>query len=310
MKKLSIIVPCYNEELVIDESYKRTKKVLDSLPITAEIIYINDGSQDNTRVLLDEIAASDAKVKVIHFSRNFGHQPAVTAGINNSDADLAIILDADMQDPPELIPDILALQEKTAANVVYCVRKSREGESLFKLFTAKLFYRTMNRMSEVDFPLDTGDFRLIDRKVMDQFNQLREKGKYIRGLISWVGFKQVPFYYEREARIAGETKYPISKMLRFASLALLYFSKKPLKLVMGLGFIAVLVGIILAAWFTLGKIYGFSNAETGWTSIITTVIFFGGVQLITVGVLGQYIGILFDEIKARPEYIIDEKRNF
>lgn len=310
MNKLSVIVPCYNEEQVILESYRRTRDVVSALSIPAEIIYINDGSQDNTRALLDQIALSDPQVKVIHFSRNFGHQPAVTAGINNCDSDLAIIIDADMQDPPELIPQILELQKTSEANVVYCVRKSREGESFFKLFSAKLFYRAMNRMSEVNFPLDTGDFRLIDRKVMDEFNRFKERGKYIRGLISWVGFKQVPFYYEREARIAGETKYPLSKMIRFASIALLYFSKKPLKIAIGLGFTAVLVGIVLAIWFTLGKIYGFSNAETGWTSIITTVIFFGGVQLLTIGVLGQYIGILFDEIKARPEYIIDEKKNF
>lgn len=165
-------------------------------------------------------------------------------------------------------------------------------------------------MSEVHFPLDTGDFRLIDRKVMNEFSRFSEHGKYIRGLISWIGFKQVPFYYERKARIAGETKYPLRKMLSFASNAMLYFSKKPLKLATGLGFLSVLVGIILAAWFTLGKIYGFSNAEVGWTSIMTSIIFFGGVQLLTVGVLGQYVGILFDEIKARPEYIIDETRNF
>jgi dolichol-phosphate mannosyltransferase len=234
----------------------------------------------------------------------------VTAGINHCDADLAVIIDADMQDPPELIPEILKLQEKEEADVVYCVRKSREGESLFKKLTAKMFYRTLNYMSDVDFPVDTGDFRLINRKVIEQFNQLKERGKYIRGLISWVGFKQVPFYYERESRIAGETKYPLSKMWKFASTAMLYFSKKPLHLAMSLGFVAVFVGIVLAVWFTLGKIYGFSHAEIGWTSIMTSIIFFGGVQLLTVGVLGQYIGILFDEIKARPEYIIAEKKNF
>ncbi|MDD4514610.1 glycosyltransferase family 2 protein [Massilibacteroides sp.] len=310
MKKVAIIVPCYNEEEVILESYRRTKEVVLSLPNPAEIIYINDGSKDKTRYLLDGIAVSDPRVKVIHFSRNFGHQPAVTAGVNNCDAELAIIIDADMQDPPELIPELLALQEKEQANVVYCVRNSRQGESIFKKFSAKMFYRMMNYMSEVDFPLDTGDFRLIDRKVMDEFDRFKERGKYIRGLISWVGFKQVPFYYDRDPRIAGETKYPLSKMLKFASNAMLYFSKKPLKLAAGLGFLSVIVGLFLAVWFTLGKIYGFSNAESGWTSIVTIVTFFGGVQLLTVGVLGQYIGILFDEVKARPEYIIDEKRNF
>lgn len=310
MKRLAVIVPCFNEEEVILESYKRMKEVLLKLNNPTEIIYINDGSRDNTRILLNEIARSDKNVKVLHFSRNFGHQPAVTAGVNNCNADIAIIMDADLQDPPELIPDLLALQEKEEANVVYCVRKSRVGESPFKKLSAKLFYRTMNYMSEVEFPLDTGDFRLIDRKVMDEFDRFKERGKYIRGLISWIGFKQIPFYYERNARSLGKTKYPFGKMMKFASTAILYFSKKPLKLATGLGFIAVLVGILLAIWFTLGKIYGFSNAETGWTSIITIVTFFGGVQLLTVGVLGQYIGILFDEVKARPEYIIDEKINF
>lgn len=309
-QKVAVIVPCYNEEAVIKESYRRTRAVLDRLPQQTEIIYINDGSIDQTRHLLDSIAAVDPAVKVLHFSRNFGHQPAVTAGINHCDADLAVIIDADMQDPPELIPNLLETQAREQANVVYCVRRSRAGESFFKLFTAKAFYRVMNRMSEVHFPLDTGDFRLIDRKVIKAFNRFHERGKYIRGLISWVGFHQVPFYYEREARIAGETKYPIGKMVAFASNAMLYFSKKPLRLATGLGFISVLVGIVLAIWFTLGKIYGFSNAEVGWTSIMTSIIFFGGVQLLTVGVLGQYVGILFDEIKARPEYIIDERRNF
>ena len=310
IKKLAVIVTCYNEEAVIGESYRRTKAVLERLPNPTEIIYINDGSEDGTRDLLNQIAANDPDVRVIHFSRNFGHQPAVTAGINHCDADLAVIIDADMQDPPELIPDLLALHAKENANVVYCVRKSREGESFFKLFTSKMFYRVLNYMSEVHFPLDTGDFRLIDRKVMNEFNRFKERGKYIRGLISWVGFHQVPFYYEREARIAGETKYPLSKMLKFASTAMLYFSKKPLRLAASLGFISVVVGIVLAVWFTLGKIYGFSDAEEGWTSIMTSIIFFGGVQLLTVGVLGQYVGILFDEIKARPEYIVDEKKNF
>ncbi|MDR2811257.1 MAG: glycosyltransferase family 2 protein [Tannerellaceae bacterium] len=310
MKKLTIIIPCYNEEEVIRESYRRTKQVMLSLPIPSAIIYINDGSQDKTRFLLNEIADSDPQVKVIHFSRNFGHQPAVTAGINHCTSDFAIIMDADLQDPPELIPQILALQEQEQANVVYCVRKSREGDHFFKRFTARLFYRVMNSMSEIKFPFDTGDFRLIDRKIMNEFGRLKERGKYIRGLISWIGFKQVPFYYKHEARIAGKTKYPFSKMLRFGSNAVLYFSNKPLKLAMSLGFTAVVIGLILATWFTLGKIYGFNKAESGWTSIVSMIVFFGGVQLLTIGVLGQYIGVLFNEIKARPEYIIEEERNF
>ncbi|MDR3269646.1 MAG: glycosyltransferase family 2 protein [Tannerella sp.] len=310
MEKLSIIIPCYNEDASLSESYQRTRSVLEGLACDTEIIYVNDGSHDRTRELLDEIAAGDTRVKVIHFSRNFGHQPAVSAGIKHCDADRAIIMDADLQDPPELIPEIMRLCISQQANSVYCVRRSREQEGWFKRFSAKFFYRTMNRMSEVKFPLDTGDFRLIDRKIMNEFNGLHEHGKYIRGLVSWIGFKQIPFFYERKARIAGKTKYPFRKMLGFASTALLYFSKKPLKIAMGLGFFSVIVGILLTLWVTLGKIYGFSNAETGWTSTIIVIVFFGGVQLLTIGVLGQYIGVLFDEVKNRPEYIIDEKRNF
>ena len=311
MEKLSVIIPCYNEEASLAECYSRTKKVMDSIKdFETEIIYVNDGSRDKTREILNSIAAVDPTTKVIHFSRNFGHQSAVSAGIKHCDADRAIILDADLQDPPELIPEIIDLCIKENANCVYCVRKSREKESRFKKQTAKLFYRTMNKMSEVEFPVDTGDFRLIDRKIMDVFNKLPEHGKYIRGLVSWIGFKQVPFYYERKARIAGNTKYPLRKMIGFALSALLYFSKKPLQIVLGIGFFAVIIGVFLAIWVMFGKFLGFSNAETGWTSIITIVVFFGGVQLITIGVLGQYIGVLFDEIKKRPEYIVDEKRNF
>ncbi|MDR1408095.1 MAG: glycosyltransferase [Tannerella sp.] len=310
MAKLSIIIPCYNEEASLAECYRRTGTALAELDCETEIIYVNDGSNDRTREILDTMAGEDKRVKVIHFSRNFGHQPAVSAGIKNCDSDWALIMDADLQDPPELIPDILGLCRAEHANSVYCVRRSREKESWFKQFTARQFYRMMNRMSEIEFPLDVGDFRLIDRKIMNEFSKLKENGKYIRGLVSWIGFKQIPYYYERKARIAGETKYPLSKMLKFASTALLYFSKKPLQIMIGLGFLAVIIGIVLAIWVILGKIYGFSNAEMGWTSTITVTVFFGGVQLLTIGVLGQYIGVLFDEIKDRPEYIIDEKRNF
>lgn len=311
MQTLSVIVPCYNEEAVIQEFYRRTKEVLNSLDdVVGYIIFINDGSKDNTRYILDHIASQDDKARVIHFSRNFGHQPAVTAGMNLCKTDLAVIIDADLQDPPELIPDLIETQRKEEASVVYCVRKKREGETAFKKATAKLFYRTMNNLSEVEFPEDTGDFRLVDRKAIDAFNGLKEKGKYIRGLISWIGFKQVPFYYNRDARFAGETKYPLKRMLSFAKKALLYFSKKPLMLSISLGSIAFFIGIIYGLWIWLGHLLGFTNVITGWTSTIIIIIFFGGVQLITIGVLGQYIGVLFDEVKSRPEYIIDEKINF
>jgi dolichol-phosphate mannosyltransferase len=306
MKSLCIIVPCFNEEAVIEITYERLRKILDKLESDATIIFINDGSRDRTLEILASIAETDKSVKIISFSRNFGHQAAVTAGIHHCESDLAVIIDADLQDPPELIPELIAKQEAEKANVVYCVRKKRSGESRFKLWTAKKFYRMLNRLSEVDFPLDTGDFRLIDSHIIREFKRFKEKGKYIRGLISWIGFKQVPFYYEREARFAGTTKYPIKKMLSFASTALFYFSKKPLMLSVSLGFIAVLIGLLMALWYLSGKIFGFTNAESGWTSIMIGVIFFGGVQLLTIGVLGQYIGILFDEVKERPEYIIED----
>lgn len=310
METLSVIVPCYNEEEVIAESYSRIRKVLDGM-IThqTEIIFINDGSKDRTAEMLSAIAANDKQVKVLHFSRNFGHQPAVTAGIHYCTSDLAIIIDADLQDPPELIPELVETQKREQANVVYCVREKRQGESFFKKLSARMFYRSMNYLSEVSFPLDTGDFRLIDKQVMTEFKKFREKGKYIRGIISWIGFKQVPFKYKREARFAGETKYPLSKMIHFASTAMLYFSKKPLKLATSLGFITVLIGIAYAAYALIGKIVGFTHALSGWSSIIILVVFFGGVQLLTVGVLGQYIGILFDEVKDRPEYIVDKTDN-
>ena len=311
MKTLDVIIPCYNEELVIQTTYERVRAVLDSMTDTvdASITFINDGSKDRTLSILQQISEKDRQVRVFNFSRNFGHQPAVTAGLNHCTADMAVIIDADLQDPPELIPDLIRTKEKENANVVYCVRKKRNGEGKFKKQSAKVFYRFLNSLSEVNFPLDTGDFRLVDSRVIQEFNRLHEKGKYIRGLISWVGFKQVPFYYERHARFAGETKYPLSKMLKFASTALLYFSKKPLLLATGLGFLSMFFGILLALWYMFGKFFGFTNAESGFTSIMIIVIFFGGVQLLTIGVLGQYIGILFDEVKDRPEYIIENKIN-
>ncbi|MDR2057371.1 MAG: glycosyltransferase family 2 protein [Dysgonamonadaceae bacterium] len=306
MQTLTIIVPCYNEEAVIETCYTRLKATLDSLSLKSQVIFINDGSRDETYSILTAIAKRDSRVILINFSRNFGHQAAVTAGIHHCQTDFAIIIDADLQDPPELIPDLLECREREQANVVYCVRKSRTGESRFKLWSSKIFYRELNRLSEVKFPLDTGDFRLIDSKIIQEFNRFKERGKYIRGLISWVGFKQVPFFYEREARYAGKTKYPLKRMLSFASKALFYFSKKPLLMAISLGFVAVIVGILMAFWYIFGKIFGYTNAESGWTSIMIAIIFFGGIQLLTIGVLGQYIGILFDEVKERPEYIIEE----
>ena len=309
-KSLSIIVPCFNEQEVINETYKRIKSVLSNLDFHSEIIFINDGSTDETENLLSELTKTDKNIKIITFSRNFGHQKAVTAGLNNCHTDMAVIIDADLQDPPEVIPDMIKTLIDSKAQVVYCVRKSRKGEGFFKKLSAKAFYRLLNFFSEVRLPVDTGDFRLIDKSIIREFNQMHEKGKYIRGLVSWIGFKQVPFYYEREARFAGETTYPFSKMLKLATTSLLYFSTKPLKLASTLGFISVVFSLILGVWSVLGKLMGYTHANSGWTSLFVLIIFFGGVQLLTIGIVGAYIGNLFDEIKNRPEYIIEKKVNF
>lgn len=303
--RVSVVIPCFNEESVIKESYSRLTRTMKGTGYDYELIFVNDGSRDNTPALLNEIAAGDTSVVVHHFSRNFGHQPAVTAGINHCTGTHAIIIDADLQDPPELIPEMLAMSLKEQYNIVYAVRRQRKGETFFKKITAKMFYRLLNKLSETELPLDTGDFRLIDRKVIDTFNKLTEKHKYIRGLISWVGFKQAPIYYDREPRFAGETHYPFLKMFTFATRGLLYFTKKPLRLATQLGFLSILVGIGLALYVTLSRYFYPDQIVSGWSSLIIAIIFFGGVQLLTIGVLGAYMGNIFDEVKNRPEYIID-----
>ena len=311
MESLSIIVPCYNEEAVISQTYQRIKSVLDKENLFNHvIIFINDGSRDNTLTILKDISTKDKKVKILSFSRNFGHQPAVCAGLKYCNSEIAIIIDADLQDPPEIFPDMIKIYQEKKCNVVYAVRQERKGESYFKKLTAKLYYKMINNMSDTPLPVDTGDFRLIDRKVIDEFNRLREKNKYIRGLISWIGFKQEPILYVRDVRAAGETKYPISKMLKFATTGLLYFTKKPLKLSITVGFISIIVGLIFASYIILGKLTNKLYVVEGWTSIMIVAIFFGGVQLMTIGVLGEYIGSIFDEVKDRPEFIVDQKINF
>ena len=308
--KLSVIIPCFNEELVIKETYNRLKHVLDEIKQEYELIFINDGSKDKTYDILLQLSTEDKNVKILNFSRNFGHQCAVTAGINYCTGDAAVIIDSDLQDPPEVILEMLKIMETQKANVVYGVRKKRKGESWFKLVTAKYFYRLLNSLSDVRFPVDTGDFRLIDINIIDTFNRMEEKNKYIRGLISWMGYKQVPCYYEREERFAGETKYPLRKMLKFAMIGVFYFSKKPLQIATFSGFFSVLIGLIYAIIALVTKLLNPSVLVTGWTTIIILIIFFGGVQLLTIGVLGQYMGNLFDEAKDRPEYIIKNEINF
>ncbi len=304
---VSIVIPCFNEENVLQSTYQRLSAVLaDGDGRNYEFIFVDDGSIDATSPILRALAEKDPRVTVVQFSRNFGHQPAVSAGLRQCRGDLAVIIDADLQDPPEVVPEMIRQRESEKANVVYGVRKRRKGETWFKLVTAKFFYLLLNKLSDVPIPVNTGDFRVVDRKVIDAFNSLPENTKYIRGLISWMGFKQTPYYYERDARFAGSTKYSLAKMIRFASTGIFYFSKKPLQIATAIGFLSVGVGLLLSAWLLFNKIANPQYLVSGWTSIVLVVIYFGGVQLLTIGILGQYIGSLFDEVKRRPEYIVDE----
>ncbi len=307
---VSLIIPCFNEEQVLAETHARITRALpESASFQYEFLFIDDGSTDSTAAILRELTQRDPRVNLVRFSRNFGHQAAVSAGIGNCHGELAVIIDADLQDPPEVIPDMIRQLHETGSSVVYGVRRRREGETLFKRASAKLFYQLLNRLSEVPLPVDTGDFRVIDRKIINAFNGLKENNKYIRGLISWVGFKQTPYYYERHSRHAGATKYSLKRMIRFASTGIFYFSKKPLKLATAFGFVSVAAGMLLSFWILFNRLFNPQFLVTGWTSLILMMIYLGGVQLLTIGILGQYVGSLFDEVKRRPEYIIDETVN-
>lgn len=308
--KLSIIVPCFNEAVVIRETALRLVAVLSPMQSTFEIIFVDDGSTDATLQIISELCAGEPNIKCISFSRNFGHQAAVSAGILNASGDLAIIIDSDLQDPPELIPAMVELCIKEKSNVVYGVRTRRENETWFKKNSAKLYYRLLNSLSDVHLPNDSGDFRLIDKTVMDAFRRFPERHKYIRGLIGWMGFKQIPFYYERQGRFAGETKYSFLKMLSFARYGLVYFTKKPLRVATNLGILCLFFGIILIAYVFISKYYFPQTTMKGWSSILIAVVFFGGVQLLSIGLIGEYIASIFDEVKARPEFIMEKKINF
>lgn len=307
-KFVSIIVPMYFEELVAEECYKQLSIVMGSCSCAYEIVFVNDGSTDRTLEILQGIAEKDSHVRIISFSRNFGHQAAVTAGIDKAKGDALVIIDADLQDPPELIKDMLELWQQ-GYDVVYAKRKKRSGESFFKLLTAKLFYRFLDKMTDTRIPLDTGDFRLIDKKVADVLRKMPERNRFLRGMVSWVGFKQTPIEYEREERYAGETKYPLSKMIKFALDGIISFSAKPLKLAQLLGFASVILAIIVFIYSVIYRLSGGQNLVSGWTSIMTTVTFLGGVQLISIGILGEYIARMYDESKNRPLYIIEKEIN-
>ena len=310
MKKISVIVPMYYEEKVAEECYKRLTTCLQKLTnYTYEIIIIDDGSKDKTLEILENIASKDDKVKVISFSRNFGHQAAVTAGLKHVSGDAIIIIDADLQDPPELIPQMIQLWEQ-GNEIIYAKRKKRKGESPFKLLSAKLFYQILNALSDTEIPKDTGDFRLVDRKVVDTINNMPEHNKFLRGLFSWVGYKQIPFEYEREERFAGETKYPLRKMLKLASDGIISFSTKPLKLVGLLGFISIVISILILIYALLSYFLKLNQLSAGWTSLMVAITFFAGVQLLSIWIMSEYIGRIYDETKQRPQFIINKKINF
>ncbi len=309
MKKISIVIPVYNEERVLEISYNRIKANLENLnQYDYEIIFINDGSIDKSLSVLEKIAIEENKVKVVSFSRNFGQEAALTAGLKYVTGDAIVIIDADLQDPPELIPEMLSLWEQ-GNEVIYGKRKRRKGESAFKILSAKMFYKTLNALSDVEIPKDTGDFRLVDRKVIDVINLMPEHNKFVRGLFSWVGFKQYAYEYKREERVAGKSKYPLRKMWKLATDGIVSFSTKPLKIVGGLGIITIVLSVCILIYSLISYSLKLNNLTPGWTSIMVAITLFSGVQLLSIWIMSGYISRIYDETRRRPEYIIDKTIN-
>lgn len=306
---LSVVIPCFNEQEVIGETMKRLKAFCSELSnLDVELIFVDDGSRDQTRAILKSYAAEDERIRLISFARNFGHQIAVTAGIDAASGDAVVLIDADLQDPPEVVHEMIA-KWREGYDVVYGTRTERPGESAFKLATARWFYRFLNLLSDVPIPLDTGDFRLMSRPVVNALRAMPECDRFVRGMVSWVGFKQIALPYKRAERFAGESKYPLRKMLRFAIDGILSFSTKPLQMAVGLGMLCAslaLAGILYAVILRL-----FTNIWVeGWTALMIAVLFLGGVQLICVGILGEYIGRIYKEVKNRPLYVVQEYLGF
>ena len=305
-KLISLVVPMYCEKDVARECYRRLTEVMVKNNINYEILFINDGSTDNTMEILEEIAREDKRVKVIGFARNFGHQIAVTAGIDKASGDAVVVIDADLQDPPEVIPQMIELW-KEGYHVVYGQRKERKGETWFKLVTAKYFYRFLNQMTDVEIPLDTGDFRLMDRKVVEVFKNMPEKNRFIRGMVSWIGFKQIPLLYERDERFAGETKYPLKKMLKLAIDGILSFSFKPVKFIEGTGVGVMLLGFIMSIYSIFVALFNKTAVIPGWLGFIVLL---SGIHLLALGILGEYIVRIYDEGRSRPLYTVEKELNF
>jgi len=298
---LSVVAPCFNEQAVLPEFLRRVGAVLDGIGGSAEIVVVDDGSSDGTWAVMTEAAARDPRVVGVRLMRNHGHQLALTAGLSVCRGERILIIDADLQDPPELLPDMMALMDQ-GADVVYGQRRQRDGESLFKRVTAAAFYRLIGRMTDVEIPLDAGDFRLITRRVLELLAAMPERHRFVRGMVAWIGGKQVPLPYDRKARVAGESKYPLSKMVRFAADAITAFSIVPLMASMTIGWVMAAVGFAFFVYSIVGWAMG--HTLPGWTSLMAAVGLLGGMQFLMLGIIGAYLGRLYDQSKGRPLFMI------
>jgi glycosyltransferase involved in cell wall biosynthesis len=306
---LSVVVPCMNEEEVLRQTHQHLVGVLQESPADFEIVYVDDGSTDSTPAVLRELQASDTRIRVVRFSRNFGHQVAITAGLEHASGDAVVIIDADLQDPPEVITEFLA-KWLDGYDVVYGVRTERDGESAFKQVSAKIFYRFFSHMSETRMPLDTGDFRLLDRRVVDALISMPERDRFVRGMVSWLGFSQVAVPYHRASRVAGTTKFSLFKMVRFALDGIFSFSILPLRLATWTGFAASAVAIAGIVAVLLERFFQVPGLVKGWSSAVIGELFIGGVQLVCLGIIGEYVGRIYGESKRRPLYIVRERIGF
>ena len=305
---LSVVVPCANEQEVLRDTNQRLLAVLEQLPLDCEIIYVDDGSTDSTPELLRELHIHDGRVRVVSLSRNFGQQIAITAGLQHASGDAVVVIDADLQDPPEVIVEFVR-KWLEGYDVVYGVRTEREGEKAFKLWTAKAFYRFINRLSETSIPLDAGDFRLMDRQVADALLAMPERDRFLRGMVSWLGFSQIAVPYRRAPRLAGVTKFPLFKMLGFAMDGIVSFSIVPLRLATWLGLASSGLAVLGILYALLARFF-LKGWVKGWTSIEIAVLFIGGVQLVCLGIVGEYIGRIYNESKHRPLYVVGERLGF
>jgi dolichol-phosphate mannosyltransferase len=306
---LSVVVPVYNEEGSIRELYRRTSSVLDTLAAAYEMILVDDGSRDRTTEIIPELCAADPRVKAVHLSRNFGHQAALAAGLQHASGRAVIVLDADLQDPPELIPELVA-RWREGFQVVYAQRRKREREGLVKRGAAFVFYRTLMRITRFEIPADTGDFCLMDRTVVDLLNSMPERNRYVRGLRAWVGFRQTAVPFDRPPRYAGEPKYTFAGSFGLAVNGILALSKFPLRVATYFGLLVSLASFLLGNWYIVQRLIGNADLVRGWASTVVIVLFLGGVQLLTIGIIGEYLSRIYDEVKQRPLYVVRERLGF